>query len=372
MNVPFVDLPLQYQNLRAEIDPAVLAVFAKCNFILGQEVQEFEKEFADFIGAKHCVSVGSGTDALQLILRAIGIGPGHEVITAANTFIATVEAITYVGATPVLVDCTRGDYLIDPEGVARAITPRTKAVIPVHLYGQPANIDPLADLGARHGFPIVEDAAQAHGATWRDGRRCGNVGLAAGFSFYPGKNLGAYGDAGAITTNDSELAERLKLLRNWGSVVKYEHEIKGYNSRLDTVQAAVLRVKLCYLERWNDARLGLARGYLARLVGVPGIVLPKEASWNGRHVYHLFVIRLPGQDRDSVMRKLGERGIQTGIHYPKPVHLQNAYSDLGLGLGSFPNAEAMAGELLSLPMFPEMTEQQLDHVAGSLKEIVAG
>jgi dTDP-4-amino-4,6-dideoxygalactose transaminase len=370
MNVPFVDLPLQYQNLRAEIDPAVLAVMSKCNFILGQDVQDFEKEFADFVGAKHCVSVGSGTDALQLILRGLGIGPGDEVITVTNTFIATVEAITYVGATPVLVDCTLGDYLIDTEAVARAITPRTRAIMPVHLYGQPVNIDPLLALGKAHGLFVVEDAAQAHGAAWRDGRRCGTVGVAAGFSFYPGKNLGAYGDGGAVTTNDAGLAEKLQLLRNWGSVVKYHHDIKGYNSRLDTIQAAVLRVKLRYLEKWNNARLAIARGYRERLGGVSGVVLPEEAPWNGRHAYHLFVVRLPGKNRDEIMRQLGAKGIQTGIHYPRPVHLQKAYADLGLGPGAFPNAEALAGDIVSLPMFPEMTQQQLDHVSHTLKELV--
>ncbi len=370
MKVPFVDLPLQYSRLRSEIDPAVLGVMAKCNFVLGQEVFDFEREFADFIGTKHCVSVGSGTDALQLILRALGIGPGDEVITVTNTFIATVEAITYVGATPVLVDCRPGDYLIDSDAVAAKVTSRTKAVIPVHLYGQAADIDPLLELGKKHGFAVVEDAAQAHGTTWKDGRRCGTVGVAAGFSFYPGKNLGAYGDGGAVTTNDTALAEKLQLLRNWGSVVKYHHDIKGYNSRLDTMQAAVLRVKLKYLAEWNESRAAVARRYRERLAGVKGVILPEEAPWAGRHIYHLFVVRTPGKNRDDVTKALGEKGIQSGIHYPKPVHLQKAYSDLGHGLGAFPNAEAVMGEIFSLPMFPEMTMEQADHVADTLASIV--
>jgi len=368
MNVPFVDLPLQYRQLKDEIDPAVGAVMTKCNFILGQEVSDFEKEFASFVGAKHCVGVGSGTDALQLALRALDVGPGDEVITATNTFIATVEAITYVGAKPVLVDCT-SDYLMDVGAVEAKVGPKTKAVIPVHLYGQPANIDPLLALGKARGFAVLEDAAQAHGAAWKDGRRCGSVGVAAGFSFYPGKNLGAYGDGGAVTTNDDALAHKLQLLRNWGSVVKYHHDIKGYNSRLDTMQAAVLKVKLRHLEKWNAARNAIANRYRERLADVPGVVLPVEAPWTGRHVYHLFVVRLPGKDRDAVMRALGDEGIQSGIHYPKPVHLQKAYADLGLGPGSFPNAEAACAEIFSLPMFPEMTMEQADHVADTVAKL---
>lgn len=370
MNVPFVDLPLQYQHLRQDIDRAVLAVMSKCNFILGQEVTDFERDFAAFVGAKHCVAVGSGTDALQLILRALGIGPGDEVITVANTFIATVEAITYVGATPVLVDAEAGNYLIDPEGVRRAITPKTRAVIPVHLYGQPANIDPILAIAKEHRVHVVEDAAQAHGASWRDGRRCGTVGVAAGFSFYPGKNLGAYGDGGAITTNDLAVAEKIKLLRNWGSVVKYHHEIKGYNSRLDTMQAAVLLAKLPHLAAWNEARNRVAAQYRAKLADVPGVVLPEEAPWTGQHVYHLFVVRILGKNRDLIMKGLGEKGIQSGIHYPKPVHLQNAYQDLGLGRGAFPVSELVADDIVSLPMFPEMTDAQVDHVVATLRDLV--
>jgi dTDP-4-amino-4,6-dideoxygalactose transaminase len=369
MNVPFMDLPLQYRQLKDEIDTAVGQVFSKCNFILGEELTAFERAFAEFAGAKHCVGVGSGTDALQLILRALDIGPGDEVITVANTFIATVEAITYVGATPVLVDCQPGNYLIDVEAVARAVTKRTKAVIPVHLYGQPANIDPLLELGRAKGIHVVEDAAQAHGATWRDGRRCGSVGIAAGFSFYPGKNLGAYGDGGAVTTNDEAVAAKLKLLRNWGSVVKYHHDIKGYNSRLDTVQAAVLGVKLRRLAGWNDARAKIAQRYRERLSAVPGLELPAEAAWTGRHVYHLFIVRT--RNRDQVIKALESAGIQTGIHYPRPVHLQKAYADLRQPEGTFPHAESSAKEILSLPMFPEMTLDQADYVSDTLTKLIA-
>jgi len=370
MNVPFADLPLQHRRLKVELGSAIGAVLSKCNFILGEEVATFEREFAAFIGSKHCVGVGSGTDALQLILRALKIGPGDEVITVANTFIATVEAITYVGATPVLVDCAADTYLIDADAIERAITKRTRAVIPVHLYGQPVDIDSILEVAAEHGIQIVEDAAQAHGAAWKDGRRCGTVGVAAGFSFYPGKNLGAYGDGGAITTNDDEIAGHLRLLRNWGSEVKYFHDIKGFNSRLDTLQAAVLGVKLKYLERWNTARNAVAQRYRQRLGNLPSVVLPKEAPWCGRHIYHLFVVRLVDHDRDSVARELGERSVQTGIHYPRPVHLQKAYADLRRGPGSFPYAEEASSQILSLPIFPEMTIEQADHVASALRDIL--
>jgi dTDP-4-amino-4,6-dideoxygalactose transaminase len=370
MNVPFADLPLQHRQLEAELGPAIGAVLSKCNFILGEEVATFEREFAAFIGAKHCIGVGSGTDALQLILRALKIGPGDEVITVANTFIATVEAITYVGATPVLVDCAHDTYLIDPGAIERAVCRRTRAIIPVHLYGQPVDIDPILEVSDKYGIKVVEDAAQAHGAAWKDGRRCGTVGAAAGFSFYPGKNLGAYGDGGAVTTNDDEIAGHLRLLRNWGSTVKYFHEVKGFNSRLDTLQAAVLGVKLKHLEQWNDARNALAQRYRQRLGNLPSVVLPKEAPWCGRHIYHLFVIRLLDHDRDTVAKELGERSVQTGIHYPRPVHLQKAYADLKLGPGSFPHAEEACGQILSLPIFPEMTIEQVDHVASTLHEIL--
>ena len=300
-SVPFVDLRREYQSLKAEIDAAVEDVMTAGDFILGDEVREFERAFASFIGTKHAVGVASGTDALHLILRAMQVGPGDEVITVANTFVATAEAISHAGATPVLVDCQEDYYLIDPDAIEHAITDRTKAIIPVHLYGQPANMDAIMAIANKHGVSVVEDAAQAHGATLRDSRRCGAIGRAAGFSFYPSKNLGAYGDAGAITTNDDELADRLRLLRNWGAEVKYRHEIKGFNSRLDNIQAAILNVKLRYLTERNDCRIRVAEWYRERLADVPDIVLPARARWTGRHIYHLFVIRLPGHEPKRII-----------------------------------------------------------------------
>ncbi len=365
--VPFQDLPLQTAALRAELDPAIDAVLRHCGFIHGPECAAFETAFAGFVGTKHAVGLGSGTDALQFICRGLGIGPGDEVITVANSFIASAEAVSYAGAKPVLVDCRLEDYLIDPAAIAAAITPRTKAVLPVHLYGQPANIDAISALCRQHGLHLIEDAAQAHGATLKDGRACGTLGAAAAFSFYPGKNLGAFGDGGAVTTNDSALDRQLRLLRSWGSVVKYHHEIQGYNSRLDTLQAAILGVKLRHLAAWNEARATIAGWYRNNLRDCAGLVLPAEAAWCGRHVYHLFVVRFPAHDRDAIARKLSDAGIQTVVHYPIPIHLQKAYADLGYRPGAFPNAEAAARSILSLPMFPEMTRAQCDLVCETLR-----
>lgn len=371
--VPFQDLPLQTSALRREIDAALDGVLRHCQFILGPEVAAFEKEWAQFCTAKHAVGVGSGTDALQLILRALGIGPGDEVITVANSFIATAEAVSYTGAKPVLVDCSLENYLIDPAAVAAAITPRTKAIIPVHLYGQPANMDALRSLAEKHGLALVEDAAQAHGATLADGRACGRLGNAAAFSFYPGKNLGAFGDGGAVTTDDDGLARQVKLLRNWGSVVKYHHEVQGYNSRLDTVQAAVLGVKLRHLAAWNERRAEAAGWYRAALASCAAIELPAVARWTGRHVWHLFVVRLrdAARDRDAVVRALGERGVQSVVHYPVPIHLQKAYDDLGYRTGAFPHSELVARSVFSLPMFPEITRAQCDYVSEQLRALLA-
>ncbi len=369
--VPFQDLPLQIRALRPELDPAIDTVLRHGQFILGPEVAAFESAWAQFCGTKHAVGVGSGTDALQLILRALGIGPGHEVITVANSFIATAEAVSYTGATPVLVDCSLDDYLIDPAAVAAAITPRTRAIMPVHLYGQPANMDALAVIAKKHGLALIEDAAQAHGATLRDGRPCGALGLASAFSFYPGKNLGAFGDGGAVNTNDDALARQIKLLRNWGSVVKYHHEIQGYNSRLDTLQAAILGVKLRHLAAWNERRRVAAGWYRAALAGLPGLALPAEAPWTGRHVYHLFVVRLLERDRNAVAKTLTERGVQTVVHYPVPIHRQKAYAELGCAEGAFPRAELAARTVLSLPMFPEMTQDHVTIVAEALRAALA-
>jgi dTDP-4-amino-4,6-dideoxygalactose transaminase len=369
--IPFQDLPLQIRELRGELDPAIDAVLRHGQFILGPEVPAFEQAWAEFCGCRHAVGVGSGTDALQLILRALGIGPGDEVITVANSFIATAEAISYTGARPVLVDCERDTCLIDPAGVAAAITPRTRAIMPVHLYGQPANVPALSALAHKHGLALVEDAAQAHGATLQDGRPCGALGRAAGFSFYPGKNLGAFGDGGAVTTDDEALARQLRLLRNWGSVVKYQHEVQGYNSRLDTLQAAVLNVKLRRLAAWNENRRTVAGWYRAALSDCPDLTLPVEAPWTGRHVYHLFVVRFHGRDRDAIARKLSAAGIQTVAHYPVPIHRQPAYAELGYAAGAFPEAEQAAASVLSLPMFPEMTPDQVAQVAAALRAVLA-
>jgi len=371
MRVPFQDLPLQTARLRPELDPVIDRVLGHCGFIHGPECREFEQAFAAFIGAKHAVGLGSGTDALQFICRGLGLGPGDEVITVANSFIASAEAVSYAGAKPVLVDCRLEDYLIDVDALAAAITSRTRAVLPVHLYGQAANLDAIAQLCTKHGLHLIEDAAQAHGATLKDGRACGTLGVAAAFSFYPGKNLGAFGDGGAVTTNDETLAHQLRLLRNWGSTVKYQHDIKGYNSRLDTLQAAILGVKLKHLAGWNAARAAIAGWYRENLRDCPAVVLPAVAPWAGRHVYHLFVVRFPGHDRDTVAKKLLEAGVQTVIHYPIPIHRQKAYADLGYPAGAFPRTEQAAATILSLPMFPEMTRSQCDLVCESLRSAVA-
>ncbi len=365
--VPFQDLPLQTRALRAELDPVIDRVLNHCGFIHGAECAEFEKAFAAFTGAPHAIGVGSGTDALQFICRGLGIGPGDEVITVANTFIASAEAVSYAGAKPVLVDCRLEDYLIDPAAIAAAITPRTKAVMPVHLYGQPANIPALEALCQKHGLHLIEDSAQAHGATLTDGRACGTLGAAAGFSFYPGKNLGAFGDAGAITTANADLAQQIRLLRSWGSVVKYHHDIKGYNSRLDTLQAAILSVKLRHLAAWNEQRRVVAGWYRANLADCAEVVLPQEMPWCAKHVYHLFVVRFPAHDRDAVAQRLLADGIQTVVHYPIPIHRQKAYAEMGLQEGTFPNAERAARSILSLPMFPEMTRDQCDYVCERLR-----
>ncbi|HVZ63901.1 MAG TPA: DegT/DnrJ/EryC1/StrS family aminotransferase [Lacunisphaera sp.] len=369
--VPFQDLPLQTAQIRSELDRVIDRVLHHCQFIHGKECAEFEAAFAAATGSRHAVGLGSGTDALQFICRGLGIGPGDEVITVANSFIASAEAVSYAGAKPVLVDCRLDDYLIDPDAIAAAITPRTKAVMPVHLYGQPANVAAIAPLCAKHGLHLIEDAAQAHGAKLADGRYCGTLGAGAGFSFYPGKNLGAFGDGGAVTTQDDALAAQLRLLRNWGSVVKYHHEIQGYNSRLDTLQAAILHVKLGHLARWNDQRQHVAGWYRENLRDCADVVLPREMPWCGRHVYHLFVVRFPRHDRDVVAQKLLERGVQTVVHYPIPIHRQKAYAGLGYAVGAFPCAEEAARSILSLPMFPEMTRDQCDYTCEVLRAVLA-
>ena len=358
--VPFVDLKAQFRALRAEIVPRMMEVMEDATFILGPDVARFEKNFATYVGTHHCVGVESGTAALQVGLEALGIGTDDEVILPANTYIASALAVSSVGARPVLVDVDR-NYLIDHRLLERALTPRTKAIMPVHLYGQAVPMDAILEFARRHGLYVIEDASQAHGARW-NGRCVGSFGDVGTFSFYPGKNLGAYGDGGAIVTNDAALADRFRLLRDFGQRKKYEHLIKGGNCRLDSIQAAVLDVKLRHLDSWNDARRRHAVAYDARLAKI-GIKPPPRLAEEG-HVYHLYVIEM--EQRERVAATLRERGIATGIHYPIPIHLQPAYADLGLGRGSFPRTERCADRILSLPMFPELTPEQIELVADAL------
>jgi dTDP-4-amino-4,6-dideoxygalactose transaminase len=358
----FVDLLRQYHSLKPEMDAAILRAVGRGDFVLGEDTREFEKEFAAFNQVPFCVGVADGTDALHLALLALGIGAGDEVIVPANTFIASVQAISSAGARPVLVDCEPDYYTIDVKAVERALTSRTKAIMPVHLYGHPADMDPLLQLAKDRKLFIVEDAAQAHGATYK-GRPCGAMGDIGCFSFYPGKNLGAYGDGGAIVTRNPALAEKVSLLRNHGQKVKYLHSIKGFNSRLDTVQAAVLRVKLKHLERWNEQRRAAAARY-AQLLAETELVLPKAAPW-AKPVWHLHVVQ--SSDRTRLQQALDAANISHGIHYPVPVHLQESYQELGHKPGSFPVTETLAARILSLPMFPEITETELQRVAEACK-----
>lgn len=366
MEIPFVDLRAQYRRIQDEVDPAVLAVMQRGDFILGGAVAEFEREFAEYCGVKYCIGVDSGYSALELIVRAYEIGPGDEVITAANTFIATTLAISNAGATPVLVDCDPETYNIDAAKIEAAITPRTRAIMPVHLYGQMADMDAIRTIARKHNLLVFEDAAQAAGARYK-GRMAGSLGDAAGFSFYPGKNLGAYGDGGAVTTNDAAIAEKIRLLRNIGQKVKYYHEVKGFNNRLDTMQAAVLRVKLPHLDGWNAERRHAAATYAEMLDGLP-LVTPTTAGY-AEHIFHLYVVRV--FDRESLMEYLKERGIATGLHYPIPIHLQPAYAELGYGRGDFPVTEAYAETIVSLPIFPELDDDKVAYVAGAIRDYFA-
>ena len=326
-------------------------------------VAGFEQEFARFCDCKHAIGVGNGTDALWLSLLALGIGPGDEVITVPNTFIATAEAITYCGAKPVFVDVDEKTYNMDPALLEAAITPKTKAIIPVHLFGQTADMDPILAIAKAHGLHVIEDACQAHGAEYK-GRKAGSMGDTGCFSFYPGKNLGAYGEAGAVVTNDDAIAEKIRMFRDHGQAKKYYHGVIGWNARMDGIQGAVLRVKLKYLADWNEARRAHAREYTRLLSSVEGVILPREADY-AKHVYHIYAIRT-GQ-RDRLMTALAEQGISCGIHYPVPIHLQEAYRSLGLAAGSFPVAEKCAEEFLSLPMFPELTTGQIAYVVDKIK-----
>jgi dTDP-4-amino-4,6-dideoxygalactose transaminase len=366
MKVPFVDLQAQYHSLRAEILPGIENVMEHSAFILGDDVDQFEREFAAYCGNRACVAVASGCDALLFALKACGIGPGDEVITVANTFIASALAISACGATPVLVDCREDTYEIDPQQLRQAVTPRTKAVLPVHLYGQAADFEAIATIAREFHLKVIEDACQAHGATYQ-GKPCGALGDVGCFSFYPGKNLGAYGDGGALVTDDPEIVQRARMYRNYGQSQKYCHEVIGWNSRLDTLQAAILRVKLRHLSDWNAARRAHAAAYAERLRDLPALVLPAVGPGN-EHVYHLFVVRV--RKRDELLEFLKQRGVFAGVHYPVPIHLQRAYAGHGWRQGQFPVTERLAREIVSLPMYPELTEAQIDHVCASVREFL--
>ncbi|MER8917025.1 DegT/DnrJ/EryC1/StrS family aminotransferase [Mesorhizobium sp. M0761] len=364
--IPFVDLKAQYTTIKLEVDAAIQRTLESCQFTLGADVAEFEKEFAAYSQAAFGVGVNTGTSALHLGLLAAGIGPGDEVITSPFTFVATVAAIYYTGATPVLVDIDPATYTIDPAQIEAAVTPATKAIIPIHLYGQPADMDPIMAIARKHGLMVLEDACQAHGAEYK-GKRVGAIGDMAAFSFYPGKNLGAYGEGGMLTTNIADHNRAVRMLRDWGAERKYHHEVKGYNYRLEGLQGAVLRVKLKHLDRWTEQRRATAARYDAMFAGI-GLSTPFVRD-DVRHVYHIYAVRTP--DRARWGEALNAQGIQSGIHYPIPVHLLPAYADLGYKQGQFPHAEKAAAEVLSLPMFPELTEQQQDAVVAAVIELQA-
>ncbi|MDH3197261.1 MAG: DegT/DnrJ/EryC1/StrS family aminotransferase [Candidatus Krumholzibacteria bacterium] len=366
MPVPFVDLKAQYASIKPDIDAAIAGVVESCQFVGGDAVRRFESNFADYCGASHAVGASSGTSALHLALVGLGVGPGDEVITACNTFIATAEAITHAGARVVLVDVEEDTQLIDPAAVEAAITPRTKAVIPVHLYGQPADMDAIRTIASRHALKIVADAAQAHGAAI-DGDRRKILGDATAYSFYPGKNLGAYGDAGMVVTDDEALATLMRALADHGSRQKYHHFAEGWNYRLDGVQAAVLDVKLAHLEQWTERRRSRAARYDRHFAGTPA--RPVACAPGRRHVYHLYVVRVG--DRDGLGAALREKGIASGIHYPVPLHMQEAYRHLGMTGGACPVAEKVVAEIVSLPMYPELTDEMVDEVAAAVLDFVS-
>ncbi|HRP06071.1 MAG TPA: DegT/DnrJ/EryC1/StrS family aminotransferase [Opitutaceae bacterium] len=365
-NVPFLDLRAQHDPIRAELLAAFNEVIDQNAFAGGPFVQKFEEDFAAFCRAKHAIGVGNGTDALWFALLALGVGPGDEVITVSATFMATAEAISYCGATPVFVDIDEATYTMNPALLERAITPRTKAIVPVHLYGQVADMDPILEIAKRHGIPVVEDACQAHGAEYK-GRRAGTMGDLGCFSFYPGKNLGALGEAGGVTTQDATLAAKVRTLREHGQEKRYFHSMIGWNGRMDGLQAVALRIKLRSLDKGNASRRANAALYSRLLADVPGVIAPAVAA-HGVPVFHLYVVRV--KNRDTVLARLGERGIGCGIHYPKPIHLQQAYAHLGLGPGTTPVAERCAEEILSLPMFPELAANQIETVVSELRQVL--
>lgn len=363
MNVPFLDLKASYIDHKPEIDEAIQRVLNSGWYILGTEVEAFEQEYATYCEVKYCVGLANGLDALHLALVAMGVGKGDEVIVPSNTYIATWLAVSQCGAVPVPVEPDEATYNIDPARIEAAITSRTKVILPVHLYGQPADIDSILSIARKHGLKVLEDGAQAHGASYK-GKRIGGHGDVVAWSFYPGKNLGAYGDGGAITTNDPNIADRIRVLRNYGSRVKYVNEVKGFNSRLDTLQAAILRVKLKYLDESNEARQSIAAQYLNGISKL-GLTIPSVPDW-AESVWHLFVVR--SKNREKIQQQLNQAGIGTLIHYPIPPHLQAAYTDLGLSKGAFPISEQMHDEVLSLPMGPAMSSQQVMEVINAVND----
>lgn len=366
LQVPFLDLRATYFELKDEIDRAVEQVMSSGGFILGKEVELFEQEFASYLGIKHCIGVGNGLDALHLALRALGVGPGDEVLVPSNTYIATWLAVSYAGATPVPVEPDARTYNMDPAKVEAAITSKSKAIMPVHLYGQAADMDPILEIARRKGLFVIEDAAQAQGARYK-GVRVGGLGDVAGWSFYPGKNLGAFGDGGAITTNNDEIADRIRVLRNYGSRVKYYNEVQGFNSRLDSMQAAVLRVKLRKLDEWNARRNVAATKYLEAFKEAKSLILPHVPEW-ADPVFHLFVVRT--KKREEMMEFLKSRGVSTLIHYPVAPHMQEAYRDLGWKEGSLPLTEDLHREVLSLPMGPHLKPEEIEAVIQAVSEFV--
>ena len=365
MEVPYLDLKAQYLAHREEFDAAIQKVIDKTAFAGGPFVQKFEEEFAEYCQTKHSIGVSSGTSALWIALLALGVGPGDEVITTPNTFIATAEAISFAGATPIFVDIDEQTYNIDPAAIEAAITPKTKALIPVHLFGQMADMAPIMAIAKKHKLFVIEDASQAHGAYY-NGRRAGSIADVGCFSFYPGKNLGAFGEAGGIVTNNSELAAKMRMIRDHGQSKKYHHRIVGWNGRMDGIQGAVLSVKLKYIDQWNELRRQHAHQYDNLLMTLPDVITPFVASY-GTPVYHIYPVRVA--HRDEVLSAMGKLGARCGIHYPVPLHLQEAYKDLGYKEGDFPISERCSSEYLSLPMFPELTPSQILHVATSLKEV---
>jgi dTDP-4-amino-4,6-dideoxygalactose transaminase len=380
--IPFIDLPAQHKALEEELLEVFRDALKSAAFIGGHQVEEFEKEFAAFCGTKYCVGVNSGTDALRFALIAAGIGPGDEVITVPNTFIATAEAISQVGATPLFVDIDEQTYNMDPNkledylkvcNLQSAVCNRPKAIIPVDLYGQPANMDSILEIAERHNLMVISDACQSHGAEYLSQKanrwlKAGSMAFAAAFSFYPGKNLGACGEGGAVTTNDKTIAEKIKMIRDHGQAQKYYHDIEGYNGRLDAMQAGFLRIKLKHLSEWNEGRRQNAHRYNEFLNNQDGVITPHEPSW-AKAVYHLYVIR--HQKRDGLQKYLSEKGIATGIHYPIPIHLQNAYSHLGYREGRFPVSEKVSKEILSLPMYPELTADQQEYIVEKISEFLS-